>query len=471
MFLSEESFEEDFEERRVESYGESRAPAVEDVLPYVFEHIDEAVVVADIRYRIVMVNKRACDMFGYTRDELVGQKTSLLCADSRGASLYPSAQKAESGEPSEPPTVAQYRRKNGDVFHGETRSDWLGSGNASNGLVVGLIRDVSDRLALERVLNRLYALMMCRNLSFDERVDAILRMGCEYFGLPVGIFSHIVGPVYEVKRVIHPDDAVDVGAKFDFSGTYCSYVYREGDVGALNHVAESALRTHPCYRNFQLEAYLGATIFVDGRRYGTLNFSSPSPVRPFSAQDLELIRLFADWIGHELARFNDLEVIARTDPLTGLFNRRYAESRLESELQRIRQFNLPLAVALVDLDNLKSINNVHGHEAGDDALQLFAHKVRVLGRLADVIARWNGEEFLIILPITDEEGAMKMLNRLAKGVYTADHRVGNEPVELTMSIGLAMAQPSDDKNSLIRRVDEALYRAKASGGDCIRVAY
>lgn len=441
--------------------------AVNDVLPYVFEHMDVAVVVANADYRIAMVNNAACEMFGYAREELVGQKTRMLCADPRGSSLYRRASDRSRPNPPENVAVTRYCRKNGERFDGETRGGPLG--DSDSGLVVALIRDVSERIALERVLNRLYALMLCRNLGFEERVDAILRMGCDYFGLPVGIFSRIVGSVYEVRQVVHPEEAIARGAKFDFSDTYCSYVYKEGDVGAFHHVGQSDLQTHPCYRNLRIEAYLGATIFVDGRRYGTLNFTSTQPARPFSTQDRELIRLFADWIGHELARFNEMEMVARTDPLTGLFNRRYAESRLEVELQRIRQFNLPLAVALVALDNFKAINTALGREVGDEALKLFAHKTRLLGRLTDVAARWCGGGFLITLPVTDEEGALKMLSRLAKGVHDAELSVGGEPVALTLSIGLAMAQPSDDKHSLIQRVDEALYRAKASGGDCVRV--
>lgn len=441
--------------------------AVKDVLPYVFEHMDVAVVVADADYRIAMVNHAACEMFGYARDELVGQKTRVLCADPRGSSLYRRASDRAAANPPNNVTVTRYCRKNGERFDGETRGGPLGK--ADSGMVVALIRDVSERIALERVLNRLYALMLCRNLSFEERVDAILRMGSDYFGLPVGIFSRIVGSVYEIRQVIDPEDTIAPGAKFDFSDTYCSHVYKEGDVGAFHHVGQSELRTHPCYRHLRLEAYLGATIFVDGRRYGTLNFSSGQPAHPFSLQDRELIRLFADWIGHELAQFNDLEMVARTDPLTGLFNRRYAESRLDAELQRIRQFNLPLAVALIGLDNFKAINADLGHETGDEALKLFAHKARLLGRLTDVVGRWGGGTFLIILPVTDEEGALKMLGRLAKGMDATGFSTAEGPVELTLSIGLAMARPADDKHTLVQRVDEALYRAKASGGDCIRV--
>ncbi|BES72594.1 hypothetical protein RE428_36120 [Marinobacter nanhaiticus D15-8W] len=441
---------------------------VNDVLPYVFEHMDVAVVVADAEYRIAMVNNAACEMFGYAREELLGQKARILCADARGSSLYRRASDSARTNPPGNVTVTRYRRKSGERFDGETRGGALDGGS---GQVVALIRDVSERIALERVLNRLYALMLCRNLSFEERVDAILRMGCDYFGLPVGIFSRIVGAVYEVRQVVHPEEAIARGTKLDFSDTYCSHVYKEGDVGAFHHVGQSELKTHPCYRNLKLEAYLGATIFVDGRRYGTLNFSSSQPANPFSAQDRELIRLFADWIGYELAHFNDLESVARTDPLTGLFNRRYAESRLEAELQRIRQFNLPLAVALVAVDNVKAMNTDFGHKAGDNALKLFAHKARLLGRLTDVIGRWGGGTFLIILPVTDEEGALKMLGRLAKGVGSTGSGVEEGPVELTLSIGLGLAQPVDDKYSLVQRVEEALYRAKASGGDCIRMGY
>lgn len=455
--------------------------ALGGVLPFVFANMDVAVIAADAEQRIVMVNRKACEIFGYDETELVGQKTRMLYADPDDAIDFQNTGSLDTeADPEDETVVVHYRRKSGHGFDGETLIGPIDSPEQAHLVFLTFIRDVTHRLVTEQTLSQLHAITTSRELNFDERVDAILRLGTEHFGLPIGIFSHIEGDTYTIVRAIDPDNALHPGKTFRFAETYCSQVFNVGDVRGFYHASKSDIRTHPCYINFQLEAYLGATIFVDGERYGTLNFSSPEPTSPFSNQDIELVRLFAQWVGHELARREDmrkleqarleLEVLARTDSLTGLFNRRYMEERLNAELDRSRRYGNALAVALLDFDHFKTINDKHGHAAGDAALELFADTVRELTRTTDITARWGGEEFLMLLPETDLEGALNFLERLADNLRAADFAPTGKPVELTMSIGLALAHSDDDRDTLVSRADEAMYRAKTGGRDRICLA-
>lgn len=141
------------------------------------------------------------------------------------------------------------------------------------------------------------------NTSFEEKIHQLLSLGLKTFKLDMGIVSHIHNDVYTVEYIVGPDKAPEPGAKFDFKETYCSQTFlRDGPVG-FHHVAHSEIGSHPCYQSFKLEAYLGTPLFVNNRRYGTLNFSSSSPrENVFSENDMSMIQLFAQWIGNELAR-------------------------------------------------------------------------------------------------------------------------------------------------------------------------
>lgn len=337
----------------------------------------------------------------------------------------------------------------------------------------------ADQTAAEQALGRLHRITSSRELDFEQRVDAILHLGTEHFGLPIGIFSKIDGETYEIQQAIHPEDGLKPGMSFDLANTYCSHVVTADDVRGFHHVAESEIHSHPCYKNFALEAYLGAPIIVDGVRFGTLNFSSPAPTRPFSGHDIEMVRLFAAWVGHEIARRRDLseletarkelERLATTDPLTGLYNRRYMEECLTKELERAKRYGKSFVIGLLDFDNFKELNDKYGHNTGDAALQLFAKVSAEMMRDTDIIARWGGEEFLILMPETGAAGALKYLQRLTDRVRESDFQAEDDRVELTLSVGLGIAEADDTLDNLVSRADIAMYEAKQAGRNVIKM--
>lgn len=446
----------------------------------IFEELDAAAMIADHNRTVVAANGLASAYFGYDHDALIGMYTRDLYADgadfdSLGKECY--NEHAEEGVNDR--YVVRYRRKDGTVFDGATVSGVIRSYKTGTNFFFGLISNVTRLSNGERALNRLHSITSSRDLNFEQRVDAILKLGTEHFGLPIGIFSKITDDHYEIRQAVHPENALTPGMSFDLGDTYCSHVIRANDVLGFHHVSNTQIRSHPCYKQFGMEAYLGAPVFVDGELYGTLNFSSPLPTRRFSGQDIELIRLFSTWVGHEVARLRDLrelektrmelERFATTDVLTGLYNRRHMEDCLRRELERAKRYNKPLVVSLLDFDNFKKLNDSFGHDAGDAALKLFAKVSSQMMRETDVIARWGGEEFLILMPETGAAGALSYLKRLTDRVRESDFHVGETAVQLTLSAGLAIAEPDDNLDDLIGRADIAMYEAKQAGRDAIRV--
>ncbi|MBW3098908.1 PleD family two-component system response regulator [Pseudohoeflea coraliihabitans] len=158
--------------------------------------------------------------------------------------------------------------------------------------------------------------------------------------------------------------------------------------------------------------------------------------------------------------------MAVTDPLTGLNNRRYLDTHLKTLFDRSRRRQRPLSVLIADIDHFKRINDVHGHEGGDDVLRDFAGRVRGAVRGADLACRYGGEEFVIVMPDTTAEIASQVAERLRLAVASDAFTIAASDTlaDITASIGIATLLPEDlDAAQLLRRADKALYQAKENG--------
>jgi two-component system cell cycle response regulator len=165
-----------------------------------------------------------------------------------------------------------------------------------------------------------------------------------------------------------------------------------------------------------------------------------------------------------------LEALAQTDPLTQLVNRRALTIRLVTEMERVRRYNAPLALLLLDLDHFKIVNDTHGHLAGDDVLFGVATLLQRAVRTVDTVARYGGEEFVIVLPETGKQGALIFAERIRDKI--AGHRfqvAAGEEIRITGSIGVATypSQGMDSVEDLFRAADAALYRAKGNGRNLV----
>jgi diguanylate cyclase (GGDEF)-like protein len=158
-----------------------------------------------------------------------------------------------------------------------------------------------------------------------------------------------------------------------------------------------------------------------------------------------------------------IEQIAKRDELTHLPNRRYMKEMLAEEEKRHRKDSRTLCLAILDIDHFKSINDTYGHAAGDEVLCIFAREVQKTLRSADVLARWGGEEFLLLLPNTDQHTALLVLERVQKNFGDIALKIIDATLRITFSAGLSVMGPSETVAEAIRRADKAMYWAKAAG--------
>ncbi len=168
----------------------------------------------------------------------------------------------------------------------------------------------------------------------------------------------------------------------------------------------------------------------------------------------------------ELAQaLEQIRQLATHDDLTGLLNRRAMLDRMQLEQRRSLRSGSPLLIAQLDIDHFKAVNDTHGHAAGDLVLQSFADTVRRNVRDTDVLARWGGEEFVLLLCDTPAADAVTLMERLRQAVQAMQVPVaqGGQPITVTVSIGLARHAPADPLAGTLERADQALYAAKAGG--------
>ncbi|HLH94674.1 MAG TPA: PleD family two-component system response regulator [Xanthobacteraceae bacterium] len=157
--------------------------------------------------------------------------------------------------------------------------------------------------------------------------------------------------------------------------------------------------------------------------------------------------------------------MAITDALTGLYNRRYMESHVGTLVDQAAARGKPLSVLILDIDYFKSINDTHGHDAGDSVLQDFAVRIRKSIRGIDLACRYGGEEFVVVMPETDMAVATMVAERLRRRIASEPFPIqkGARSIDVTISIGIAGLSPGDDAAAVIKRADLALYRAKRDG--------
>ena len=221
-----------------------------------------------------------------------------------------------------------------------------------------------------------------------------------------------------------------------------------------------------------IHSWLGVPLTFQERVIGLLAIDSVTP-NHFNQENVSLAATFADQVAVALENARTYEKVqtqAITDALTGIYNRRGLFEIGEFEFLRARRINRPLCALMLDIDHFKRVNDHYGHATGDQALRKIAERCVTSARTVDLIGRYGGEEFVILLPETHLESARGVAERLRQLV--ADEAISTDagPLRVTVSIGVAEASDHDTLGTLIERADAALYEAKRAGRNCVRVS-
>jgi diguanylate cyclase (GGDEF)-like protein len=161
---------------------------------------------------------------------------------------------------------------------------------------------------------------------------------------------------------------------------------------------------------------------------------------------------------------------AHKDPLTGANNRGALDTSLTREIELARRHRTPLSLIVMDIDKFKAINDSYGHATGDEIIKSFSRVVGQVIRKTDMLFRYGGEEFVVLMSNTGRDGAQLLAERIRREIERMEIRLGKKTLPVTVSLGVASLTSNEDSQSLFQRADNALYQAKAAGRNCVRLA-
>ena len=224
--------------------------------------------------------------------------------------------------------------------------------------------------------------------------------------------------------------------------------------------------------NYKTNNCIIAPLICQDRVVGVLNLADKIRGDSFSSEDIALIELFSQLVGASVGNIKLFERIQRqatTDGLTGLVNHRTFYEVLEKELWRSRRHGGQISLIMVDIDNLKKINDAYGHRAGDRVIKQISRKIKECIRQIDTPARYGGDEFAVILPKTPLADAVVVAERMVDGVANSPITWKKEQIALSISVGLGQYDAESSPEDITSRADRALYTAKRAGKNTVRI--
>ena len=244
----------------------------------------------------------------------------------------------------------------------------------------------------------------------------------------------------------------------------------------LNHVDDEG--THLCRQGCPLHRTMEdsfnreASVYLHHKQ----GHRVPVMVRTYPLYDedqlIGAIELFSDEKPpmQLIKEIEDLKLLAMTDQLTGLANRRYTESFLSGKLVELEEFKTPFGVALVDIDHFKAVNDTYGHDVGDLAIQMTVRSLVGAVRSSDLVGRWGGEEFLVVFSAVDLEQLRRITERMRMLVEASSVQREGSDIRVTVSIGVVFVEGPSSKDHIIQMADQLMYKSKLEGRNRISLA-
>ncbi len=430
--------EEEREQLQIEIVKRSQWLRAEQRFRALLNSAPDAMIVVNAQGKIVLVNSQAERLFGYTSQELLEQPIEMLVCDSRRA-IHAEHRATYFANPGVRSMGAGLellgRRKDGGTFPAEVSLSPL---QTDEGLFVSsAIRDVSDRKKSEEAMAHLAATVECAyDAIYSEDLTGVIR---SWNPAAERMFG------YSAEEVVGRDIRFLIPSE---------------------HEEDRLLERIRCGE--RVEPYEAVRRRKDGSLIDI--WLTIAPLRDSRGTVIGAAKIARDLTDRkEMER--KLREEAQTDVLTGAATRRRFRELAQRELARVRRHGGTVSIVAIDVDRFKSINDGYGHVVGDGVLQALARACHQMMREEDVLGRWGGDEFLLLLPDTDDSMAAKVAERMRIAIAQTELPVAAAaPLHFTVSIGVA-ALTADDAgiDELLIRADKVLYSAKRTGRNTVRV--
>ncbi len=316
-------------------------------------------------------------------------------------------------------------------------------------------------------------LTLSSKLDFNQVSALILDLLKRVIPYDIGAFMTIEGAELRLAAIKRPADHRNlIGETYPIAGSRLCNLAVQRKRPVLGTIAGAEDILLPLRPDLAVHSFLGVPIVLRDRVTGLIALYNSGP-RAFTEDDAQVAELFSSQVAIAMdnsRRVEQMEKQAGLDELTNLYNRRAFGLMGEREVNRARRYRRPLALIFFDIDRFKDVNDSYGHLIGDHVLRVLTDLVTKTTRATDVVCRYGGEEFIVLMPEASREEGLAMAERLRQEVSRMTVVTAGGTLKLTISLGVAALQPEEDENieSLIARADRAMYQAKAAGRNTIR---
>ncbi|BCR06366.1 diguanylate cyclase [Desulfuromonas versatilis] len=323
-----------------------------------------------------------------------------------------------------------------------------------------------------RLITMISALSLVENRQ--ELYGKIVEMSAELLQASRGSLMLLeeTGSALKIAATLGMNQTLARSMKLEIGEGIAGRVAKTGFPLLVNDIEKDRRVATPNRPRYKTKSFISIPFKLKERIIGVVNLADKEDQQIFTQADLDLLTTFAAHASlmleraTSLERTSSLEQMSVTDPLTGIHNRRLLEERLNEELNRSQRQKLPFTVMLIDLDNFKVYNDLCGHIAGDNALKKSAALLKGSARDMDIVTRYGGEEFCIVLPATSKKESLFVAERIRRAIenHPFPGETGLPLGRLTTSIGVAsFPEDGDSATGLINASDMALYKAKEQG--------
>lgn len=464
------------------------AKSARNFLDRILEESNDAIVQFDLAGTVLSWNRGAERIFGMNRDEVIGKlffELPIIAAERRD-DIREMLSRVGRGEQVH---VFEVECRNRD---GSTMEVLLSASPArdQHGHIVGLVafsKDISEQKkrseALQRQNHSLVVMRdVMRSLSREMGLGAICKKGLEklleVMNLDTGRLYIFHSADSRLQNVAQRGFALEGAEPIDVRSTATG---EEGALGSAVFYRQTMLTSdgaslrleHPHFAHRSIDetsSILTKPLAIGDEVIGAVQIIGFDG-RHFSVEDQSIFHAVTDELAVALRHARILEETSRmaiTDPLTGLYNYRFTQDVLRKRLSEARRRKRPLSIVMADVDGLQAINDRYGHEVGDAVLRQFGQCLASSVRLSDVVARYGGDEFIVLLPETQLSDAVMLAERMAHSIAEQEWPLTDGEMSVTASLGCAsFPEAGSQVQMLLKAADAALYRAKQAGRNTV----
>lgn len=449
------------------------------------EQSANSIVITDIEGNIEYANPKFAQVSGYSSMEVAGKNPRILRSGKHNAEFYKNLWHTIKdgmvwhGE-------FQNKRKDGTLFWEDSTISPVKDANGELINFIAIKEDITSRKMLEESERdqrhlaealRDTAMILNGTLKLDDVLDRILANIGKLVNFDSAMVSLIEGD--SVRKIRYHNNPGDQTTPRSIGDPQANLI----NIPILQTIIKT--RQAYCIPDIQTDkrwlvvaipgmqrvrSLICAPIEIQGKVAGILNVISATPDF-FTELQAERVKAFASQaaVAMENAQlYEQAKRLSLTDSLTDLFNMRYFLDFGKLEFERVRRYERTLSVVMADVDHFKNVNDQHGHHVGDQVLREIAARIKNSVRAVDVVARYGGEEFIVLMPETGLEEASGVAERIRLTVSDAPIKNMDRPISVTLSLGIAEIDKSTGSlDELIKFADQALYKAKANGRNCV----